>query len=88
MCRRFYANVSRRWSLRFLTPLFYVGGRILLGRHFDPDESLHLIQDEKCTVILGVPTLFQMWMDCDEFASADFRTSISSSPVERLVLCL
>ncbi len=56
----------------FLTPLFYVGGRILLGRHFDPDESLHLIQDEKCTVILGVPTLFQMWMDSDEFASADF----------------
>lgn len=55
----------------FLTPLFYVGGRILLGRHFDPDESLHLIHDEKCTVILGVPTLFQMWMDCDEFASAD-----------------
>jgi fatty-acyl-CoA synthase len=56
----------------FLTPLFYVGGRILLGRNFDPDESLRLIQDEKCTVILGVPTLFQMWMDADGFASADF----------------
>lgn len=56
----------------FLTPLFYVGGRIVLGRVFDPEASLRLIDAERCTVILGVPTLFQMWMNSPAFAAADF----------------
>lgn len=56
----------------FLVPLFHVGGKLLLGRTFDPDASLKLIVEEKCTVILGVPTLFQVWMNSTQFASADF----------------
>ena len=56
----------------FLVPLFHVGGKLLLGRTFDPDASLKLIVDEKCTVILGVPTLFQVWMNSTQFANADF----------------
>jgi fatty-acyl-CoA synthase len=56
----------------FLTPVLYVGGRIVLGRSFDPDESLRIILREKCTVILGVPTLFQMWLRSPEFEKADF----------------
>ena len=56
----------------FLVPLFHVGGKLLLGRTFDPDASLKLIVDEKCTVILGVPTLFQVWMNSPQFENADF----------------
>lgn len=56
----------------FLVPLFHLGGRLLLGRTFDPDASLKLIVDEKCTVILGVPTLFQVWMNSPQFEKADF----------------
>jgi fatty-acyl-CoA synthase len=56
----------------FLVPLFYIGGRIVLARSFDPRESLRIIDDEKCTVILGVPTLFQEWMKSPEFDKADF----------------
>lgn len=56
----------------FLTPLFYVGGRIVLGRQFDETTTLRLILAEKCTVILGVPTLFQMWLNSAAFAEADF----------------
>jgi fatty-acyl-CoA synthase len=56
----------------FLTPILYVGGRIILARDFDPVASLRWIIDEGCTVILGVPTLFQMWMDSDFFKEADF----------------
>lgn len=56
----------------FLVPLFYVGGRIVLARNFDPEESLKVIVEEKCTVILGVPTLFQIWMNSPAFAEADF----------------
>jgi fatty-acyl-CoA synthase len=56
----------------FLTPILYVGGRIILARDFDPAASLRWIMEEGCTVILGVPTLFQMWMDSDYFEEADF----------------
>jgi len=56
----------------FLTPILYVGGRIILARDFDPAESLRWIMEEGCTVILGVPTLFQMWIDSDYFEQADF----------------
>ena len=56
----------------FLVPLFYAGGRIIMTCSFDPDASLKLIVDEKCTVILGVPTLFQVWMNSPEFENIDF----------------
>jgi len=56
----------------FLVPLFYAGGRIVMTRSFDADASLQLIADEKCTVILGVPTLFQALMNSPQFDAADF----------------
>ena len=56
----------------FLTPILYVGGRIVLARDFDPAATLRTITDERCTVILGVPTLFQMWLETPDFAAADF----------------
>jgi fatty-acyl-CoA synthase len=56
----------------FLVPLFYAGGRIVMARNFDADASLQVIVDEKCTVILGVPTLFQVWMNSPQFQKIDF----------------
>ncbi|MGQ9733862.1 MAG: class I adenylate-forming enzyme family protein [Candidatus Bipolaricaulia bacterium] len=56
----------------FLTPLFYLGGRIVLARTFDPEASLRAIVEERCTVILGVPTIFKVWMETPSFAGADF----------------
>nr|VFK55374.1 MAG: fatty-acyl-CoA synthase [Candidatus Kentron sp. TUN] len=57
----------------FLTPLFYVGGRIVLARSLDVEESLRVIERERCTVILGVPTIYQMWLNSPMFPEADFR---------------
>lgn len=56
----------------FLTPILYIGGRIVLGRTFDVEETLRVIVEERCTVILGVPTIFQMWLDAPGFADLDF----------------
>ena len=56
----------------FLTPLLYIGGRILLSRVFDSEETLKNIVEKKCTVVLGVPTLYKMWRDSDYFINADF----------------
>ncbi len=56
----------------FLTPLHYLGGRIVLARNLDVEGSLQAIQREGCTVILGVPTIFHLWMQSPEFAAVDF----------------
>ena len=56
----------------FLMPLFYVGGRIVLARTFDLAASLQTIEREKCTSLLGVPTIYQMWLNSPQFAQTDF----------------
>ena len=56
----------------FLTPLLYIGGRVTLAREFDAEASLRTIVREKCTVVLGVPTLFQLWFNTPYFQQADF----------------
>ncbi len=55
----------------FLTPLFYVGGRIIIAREFDPEESLRVIIRERCTVVLGVPTIYQLWLNSPIFPEID-----------------
>jgi fatty-acyl-CoA synthase len=44
----------------FLTPLFLMGGTIILHRAFDADSVWRTIAEERCTVLLGVPTIFRM----------------------------
>jgi fatty-acyl-CoA synthase len=56
----------------FMTPLFYIGGRIVLFRTFDLDAVFRSILDEECTVVLGVPTIFRLFMTSPIFADADF----------------
>jgi fatty-acyl-CoA synthase len=56
----------------FLTPIFAVGGTIVLFAGFDPAEILATIARERCTVVLGVPTIFRMLQEHPAFASADF----------------
>ena len=56
----------------FLTPIFAVGGTIVLFAGFDPAEILATIAKERCTVVLGVPTIFRMLQEHPAFASADF----------------
>lgn len=58
----------------FLAPLFYIGGRIIVTRTFELEETLQLIDDERCTVVLGVPTIFQMWMNTPMFKEVSFES--------------
>jgi fatty-acyl-CoA synthase len=54
----------------FLIPIFTVGGTIVLHERFDPAGVWRTIERERCTVVLGVPTIWKMLMDAPEFASA------------------
>jgi len=56
----------------FMTPLFAIGGSIVLHDGFDAAEVLQALRDYQCTILFGVPTIFKMFLDSPEFASLDF----------------
>jgi fatty-acyl-CoA synthase len=55
----------------FLTPLMLAGGTIVLHAAFDAAEVWGAIEKERCTVVLGVPTIWKMLADAPEFATTD-----------------
>jgi fatty-acyl-CoA synthase len=57
----------------FLIPLFLLGGTIVLHRGFDVAEVWETIERERCTIVLGVPTIWKMLLDAPQFATVDLR---------------
>jgi len=55
----------------FMIPIFTVGGTMILHRSFNVAEVWQSIEREKCTVVLGVPTIWKMLMEAPEFATAN-----------------
>lgn len=56
--------------MAFLTPIFTIGGTIVLHRGFDVGEIWRTIERERCTVVLGVPTIWKLLADAPEFEAA------------------
>ena len=56
------------------TPLLHRGGRIVLTRGVDAGQALRLVADEKITLLMGVPTIYQLLADHPAFAGADLHT--------------
>lgn len=57
--------------MAFLVPLFVIGGAVVLHRGFEPGEIWRTIERERCTVVLGVPTIWKLLLEAPEFATAD-----------------
>jgi fatty-acyl-CoA synthase len=57
----------------FLIPIFCAGGTIVLHKSFDTTQVWRTIEQERCTVVLGVPTIWKLLMDAPEFATADLK---------------
>jgi fatty-acyl-CoA synthase len=55
----------------FLTSIILAGGTIVLHRDFEPSEVWRVIEKERCTVVLGVPTIWKMLADAPEFTTVD-----------------
>lgn len=53
------------------TPLIFAGGRVVLTRSFDAGEALRLIAAERVSLLMGVPTIFQMLADHEMFDTSD-----------------
>jgi len=55
----------------FLIPIFSIGGTVIVHKGFEPAEVWRVLQEERCTVALGVPTIWKMLMEAPEFDGAD-----------------
>ncbi len=55
----------------FLVPIFAVGGTIVLHAGFDPAEIWATVAAERCTVVLGVPTIWKLLLEHPSFETAD-----------------
>ncbi|HVN32173.1 MAG TPA: long-chain fatty acid--CoA ligase [Thermoanaerobaculaceae bacterium] len=55
----------------FLLPIFAIGGTIVLHAGFDTTEIWQTMERERCTVALGVPTIYKLLMEAPEFQTVD-----------------
>jgi fatty-acyl-CoA synthase len=55
----------------FLVPVLAAGGTIVLHAGFDPAEVWATVAKERCTVVLGVPTIWKMLLEHPSFEGAD-----------------
>lgn len=53
-------------------PLLHVGATVIILRSFDAALVLELIEQHRCTIFFGVPTMFQMMLDAPRFEATDF----------------
>lgn len=56
------------------TPLLHRGGKVVLVPTLDAGQALGLIASEGITHLMGVPTIYQMLADHDDFAGTDLST--------------
>ncbi len=47
------------WNV-LLVPFYHLGAKTILMGDFDPEKTINLIEKEKCTIVIGVPTMFHM----------------------------
>ncbi len=55
----------------FTLPTLLVGGTVVLPRRFDPQQALDLIARERVTVVFGVPTIHQGFLEAPGWMQAD-----------------
>jgi fatty-acyl-CoA synthase len=74
----------------FLTPLFVMGGTVVLHERFDASTVWQWIERERATLMFGVPTIFKMLREAPEFNTVDLsslRWAISGgAPLPRYLI--
>ena len=55
-----------------LIPFYHFGAKSIIMGDFSVDETLRVIEDENCSIVIGVPTMFNMMAQSPKFAKANF----------------
>lgn len=58
----------------FALPTLFAGGTVVVPDRFDPEKSLNLIEEEKITVMMGVPTIFDAIRKSEKFSKTNFES--------------
>lgn len=53
-------------------PTIFTGGKVVLCRFFDPDQVLKMIESHKVTTMFGIPSMFLMMSESEQFEKTDF----------------
>jgi len=61
------------WNV-LLVPFYHLGAKTILMGDFNPEETIRIIEQEKCTIVIGVPTMFHMIANTPEFKSVKFES--------------
>jgi fatty-acyl-CoA synthase len=61
------------WNV-LLVPFYHLGAKTILMGDFNPEETLRVIQEVKCTIVIGVPTMFHMMANTKKFKSSKFES--------------
>ncbi len=59
------------WNV-LLVPFYHLGARTILLGDFNPEETIRIIEEEQCTIVIGVPTMFLMIAQSPLFTSTTF----------------
>jgi fatty-acyl-CoA synthase len=55
-------------------PILHSGGTVVIARDFEVDKTIQLLNQEKCTIVLMVPTMYHMLVQSKRFIEAEFPT--------------
>ncbi|MGH1282725.1 o-succinylbenzoate--CoA ligase [Bacillus basilensis] len=58
----------------FAFPTLFAGGVIIVPRKFEPTTALSMIEKHKVTVVMGVPTIHQALMNCENFETVNLQS--------------
>ena len=61
------------WNV-LLVPFYHLGAKTIIMGDFDPLETIRVIEEAKCTIVIGVPTMFHMMANTKQFKSAKFES--------------
>jgi fatty-acyl-CoA synthase len=59
------------WNV-LLLPFFHLGAKTILMGDFDPVETLRIIEQEKCSIVVSVPTVYHVIAGLPQFKTTNF----------------
>jgi fatty-acyl-CoA synthase len=59
------------WNV-LLVPFYHLGAKTILMGDFDPEKTIRIIEGNKCTIVIGVPTMFHMMANNSLFKKVNF----------------
>lgn len=53
-------------------PILHLGGKVVIAREFEANHAIRILEDEKCTIVLFIPTMYHSMVQSPLFKVASF----------------